>query len=111
MDDFDDDKGRAMIDRLSYIKHQKLCVTVTIFVILSCLMLTGCTTLRASEVAAEGAVYQERVVHSPDGIGKFYLGREIAQVMGHTAAGWLERPSRETEEQPNRVVNALKARC
>ena len=96
-----------MIDRFSYITHQKLHVTVTIFFILSCLMLSGCPTLQASEVAAEGAIYQERVVHSPDGIGKFYLGREIAQVMGHTGAGWLERPSRETEEQPNRVANAL----
>ena len=35
------------------------------------------------------------------------MGREIAQVMGHTGAGWLERPSREAEEQPQRVVNAL----
>ncbi len=96
-----------MIGRLSYITYQKLRVTVIIFVILSCLSLSACTTLKASEVAAEESVYQERVVHSPDGIGKFYLGREIAQVMGHTGAGWLERPSRETEEQPNLVVNAL----
>src|SRR5687767_4568042 len=35
-----------------------------------------------------------------DGIGKFYMGREIAQVMGHLAAGWLERPEREREEKP-----------
>ncbi len=97
-----------MISRHTYITHQKLCVTViVIFAVLSCLMLSACTTFKASEVAAEGAVYQERVVHSPEGIGKFYLGREIAQVMGHTGAGWLERPSRETEEQPNWVVNAL----
>jgi len=120
MDDFDDDEayrasripllnieGRAMVGRLSYITQQKLRVTATIFVILSCLMLSSCTTLKASEVAAKGAVYQERVVHSPDGIGKFYMGREIAQVMGHQGAMWLERPSRETEEQPNLVVNAL----
>ena len=97
-----------MIGRLSHITYPKLRVTVIIFVILSCLSLSTCTTLKASKVAAaERAVYQERVVHSPDGIGKFYMGREIAQVMGHTGAGWLERPSRETEEQPNRVVNAL----
>ena len=29
---------------------------------------------------------------SRDGIGKFYLGREIAYVMGYQGAGWLERP-------------------
>ena len=27
-----------------------------------------------------------------DGIGKFYMGREISHVMGHLGAGWLERP-------------------
>jgi ubiquinone/menaquinone biosynthesis C-methylase UbiE/catechol 2,3-dioxygenase-like lactoylglutathione lyase family enzyme len=41
---------------------------------------------------------------SRDGIGKFYMGREIAQVMGHLAAGWLERPEREREEKPAQVV-------
>ena len=30
-----------------------------------------------------------------DGIGKYYMGREISQVMGHLGAGWLERPKRE----------------
>ncbi|UBF27255.1 class I SAM-dependent methyltransferase [Kovacikia minuta CCNUW1] len=52
-------------------------------------------------------VYQERVVHSPDGIGKFYLGREISQIMGHLGAAWLERPTRQFEEQPQELVNAL----
>jgi ubiquinone/menaquinone biosynthesis C-methylase UbiE len=28
--------------------------------------------------------------------------------MGHEAAGWLERPEREKEEQPNKLVDALK---
>jgi len=44
---------------------------------------------------------------SPDGIGKVYMGREIAQVMGHMAAGWLDRPDREREEQPHKVIEAM----
>lgn len=44
---------------------------------------------------------------SSDGIGKFYLGREIAKVMGHTGALWLERPSRVREEQPAKAIAAL----
>ena len=44
---------------------------------------------------------------SRDGIGKFYLGREISHVMGHRGFGWLERESRVDEEQPGRVVEAL----
>jgi SAM-dependent methyltransferase len=52
-------------------------------------------------------IYEQKANHSPDGIGKYYMGREIAQVMGHTGAGWLERPSRELEEQPSKIVGAL----
>jgi protein-L-isoaspartate O-methyltransferase len=51
--------------------------------------------------------YETRADHDPNGIGKFYLGREIAQVMGHQAAGWLERKERETEEQPAKLLAAL----
>ena len=53
------------------------------------------------------AYYREKVIHNPDGIGKYYMGREIAQVMGHQAMMWLERESRETEEQPNTTVQQL----
>lgn len=52
-------------------------------------------------------VYEYRTLHHPDGIGKFYLGREIAQVMGHEGARWLERSSRETSEQPQQAIAAL----
>jgi protein-L-isoaspartate O-methyltransferase len=52
--------------------------------------------------------YEFRQIHNPDGIGKFYHGREIAQVMGHQAADWLERPEREAEENPALVLKALK---
>jgi precorrin-6B methylase 2 len=51
--------------------------------------------------------YETRKDHDPDGIGKFYLGREIAHVMGHQAAGWLERPEREKEENPAKLIKAL----
>ena len=42
-----------------------------------------------------------------DGTGRFYLGREIAQVMGHEGAGWLDRPDRAVTELPDRVLDAL----
>jgi SAM-dependent methyltransferase len=44
---------------------------------------------------------------SPDGIGKFYQGREIAAVMGFEGASWLERPSRASEERPDLLVEEL----
>jgi SAM-dependent methyltransferase len=52
--------------------------------------------------------YEFRQEHDRDGIGKFYMGREIAQVMGHQAADWLERPEREAEERPELAFPALK---
>src|SRR5437867_3950531 len=48
--------------------------------------------------------YEVRKVHDRDGIGKFYMDREIAQVMGHEGAGWLERPEREKEEHPAKLI-------
>ena len=51
--------------------------------------------------------YQYHALHSRDGIGKFYLGREIAKVMGHQEFLWLERPSREQQEKPSKVIEYL----
>jgi SAM-dependent methyltransferase len=44
---------------------------------------------------------------SPDGIGKFFHGREISQVMGHPGIGWLERGEREQEEAPRHAIDSL----
>ncbi len=52
--------------------------------------------------------YETKKFHDPDGIGKFYMGREIAQVMGYSAAGWLDRTEREKEEDPAKLYTALK---
>ncbi len=43
----------------------------------------------------------------PDATGKVYMDREIAQVMGHQGAGWLERPEREKEEMPRLLMELL----
>jgi len=45
---------------------------------------------------------------SPDGIGKFYEGREIAAVMGFQGTPWLERQSRASEERPDLLVDELR---
>lgn len=54
--------------------------------------------------------YTTRAEHDPEGIGKFYMGREIAHVMGHEAAPWLERRERERQEQAGRMLASLKIR-
>jgi len=45
--------------------------------------------------------------HDRDGIGKFYMGREIAQVMGHQGIEWLERPERVEEERTDKLIELL----
>jgi len=60
--------------------------------------------------AIGNGVYTFREEHSRDGISKFYMGREIAHVMGHQAADWLERPEREEEEKTDLLVQSLKIR-
>src|SRR5262245_32776266 len=44
---------------------------------------------------------------SADGVGKVYLGREIARVMSYHGAPWLERPERVAEERPDLVLATL----
>src|SRR5205085_5643820 len=53
-------------------------------------------------------LYEFREDHDPHGTGKFYMGREIALVMSHQGAGWLERPEREKEEHTSKLLPPLK---
>lgn len=74
--------------------------------------LPGSSGTWADEPAPKRAApkYETRDKHDPDGIGKFYMGREIARVMGFQGASWLERPERVKEEEPAKLVAALAVR-
>lgn len=63
----------------------------------------------APQVAPSSAPsrYQTGQSQDPGGSGRFYMKREIAMVMGHQGAGWLERPEREKEENPRKLLEAL----
>ena len=71
-------------------------------------LLLGLFPARASDPGTNR--YELRAEHDPNGTGKFYLGREIALVMGHAGADWLERPERSQEEQTDLLVQALHVR-
>lgn len=60
-------------------------------------------------VAAEVPAY-EHVTPSGGGIGKVYMGRQIAGVMGWEGAAWLDRASREQEENTSQLVQGLDLR-
>lgn len=61
--------------------------------------------------AADPAPRYEQTRPSRDGIGKRYMGREVAGVMGWQAAGWLERQEREREERASLLVKSLELRA
>ncbi|MGB3403427.1 MAG: methyltransferase domain-containing protein [Microcoleaceae cyanobacterium] len=71
------------------------------------LSLNACSLPSFDTVTDYGSVYQQRRFHHPDGIGKVYFGREIASVMGHEGAAWLERSQRRVSEQPQQAITAL----
>ena len=43
----------------------------------------------------------------PNGINKWYMGRQIAQVMSHFGIEWLERQEREQEENTTQLLKNL----
>ena len=65
----------------------------------------GSTSVEAPPLRS-GVVYEDGPT-SPDGTGRYYFGREIARVMSHRGAAWLERPDREQEERPQLLIDAL----
>src|SRR5271156_5241310 len=73
-------------------------------------VLVCCCFVAAVPGLAQAPAYEDHADHDPDGIGKFYAGREIAQVMGHAGADWLERPERQLEERPDLLVQSLPLR-
>lgn len=64
--------------------------------------------LFAAAILAQSANrYETRETFDRDGPNKFYMGRQLAHVMGHQAAGWLERPEREQEERTETMIELL----
>ena len=62
---------------------------------------------RAEAPTAE-SLYDDRPGADPNGIDRYYMGRQIARVMGHRGADWLERPSRQREEDLATLIDLLK---
>ena len=72
--------------------------------------LPGGTPPAVPASAAPPAARYEAGSRTRDGIGKYYFGREISQVMGHLGAGWLERAEREEEERTDLLLETLRLR-
>lgn len=74
---------------------------------------SACGPQQPDAISNAGAVDQTDGAHyefgtaSRDGIGKFYMGREISHVMGHLGAQWLERPGRQQQERTDLLIDQL----
>jgi SAM-dependent methyltransferase len=69
-------------------------------------LITPVLTSYAQDDASENRyTYKEG---DQNGIGKWYMGREIAYVMGFQGISWLERPEREDEENSSKLIENMK---
>lgn len=93
---------------------QALFLKTAVLFLLPLFLLSLCASCQVQSSQKAQVVYSTKTPH-PDGTGKVYLGREIAHVMGTAGGEWLERDTREAEEnvalaiskmnlQPNSVV-------
>ncbi|MGX9219688.1 class I SAM-dependent methyltransferase [Massilia varians] len=83
---------------------------LTLPILLACLSALTPLSSASSDAAVQAADADsryERVARSQDGIGKRYIGRKIAGVMGWEGAQWLERESRAREERPELLLREL----
>ncbi|WP_260625831.1 class I SAM-dependent methyltransferase [Hymenobacter sediminicola] len=63
--------------------------------------------LSDQSVAPDTSGYRLAAPQDPNGIGKYYQGRQIAHVMGHEGADWLERNDRQEEEGTDILLREL----
>jgi SAM-dependent methyltransferase len=68
------------------------------------LLTVACTGVA---VAQKEAPRYQPAAAARDGIGKVYMGREIAGVMGWQGASWLEREERQQEERGDLLLREL----
>lgn len=92
------------------INRSLLCISHPITVLASLALLLFIMPACAQTEAQQGSDEADHYVTkrpSRDGIGKFYMGREISHVMGFAGASWLERPERDREEATSKLVEEL----
>lgn len=65
-----------------------------------------CGNTALQTLPAKDSTYTYKTPH-PDGTGKVYMGREIAHVMSADGGSWLERSTRQQEEDADAAIAAL----
>ena len=100
--------GEGLIRQLRTFKYQIDFMKQAVFLLACCAVFACCKSQQNN--IAKGNVKDTVYTYgsgSSDGIGKFYKGREIAYVMGALGSDWLERDTRNTEENTNAAIAAI----
>ncbi len=74
---------------------------ITIFLLLVCL---STSSIAQDATSLEAYTYKKG---DQNGTGKWYMGREIAFVMGFQGINWLNRPEREEEENTSKLLKNM----
>ena len=75
------------------------------YIFLSLLIMFPLIECVAQETTLNGAYTYKK--GDPNGIGKWYMGREIAHIMGFQGMDWLDRPEREEEENTSILLQNM----
>ena len=78
---------------------------------LTILLFLFATFLQSNECIAQNSIVEKKYIFKEgnfNGIGKWYMGREIAHVMGYQGIGWLERSEREKEENVSKLIKNMR---
>ncbi len=95
-----------MLGLLLPLKLSKPMATRLFYLIAALLTFTTCEAQQKTSANTNEDIYTY-AKSSWDGIGKYYMNREIAHVMGHLGASWLERREREKEENVSQAIKNM----
>ncbi|MDA9322478.1 class I SAM-dependent methyltransferase [Flavobacteriaceae bacterium] len=80
--------------------------TLALIIFISCFLISAKSLAQVEE---KGSIYTYKTGDF-NGIGKWYMGREIAYVMGFQGIDWLERSEREKEEDVSTLIKNMKVK-
>jgi len=80
--------------------------TLALIIFISCFLISAKSLAQVEE---KGSIYAYKTGDF-NGIGKWYMGREIAYVMGFQGIDWLERSEREKEEDVSTLIKNMKVK-
>lgn len=80
--------------------------TLSLIFFITCFLISDKSSAQVDE---KGSIYTYKTGDF-NGIGKWYMDREIAYVMGFQGIDWLERSEREKEEDVSTLIKNMKVR-